>query len=126
MKALALGILFSLFLFSACEKQTQKEVNSISPAAENVKTPPVNLQKAMQAVEPFFKPMGEPSRDEWLAIYKEGGQTFEQYFNGKESQHFYLLKIVNPGKFRVSPARVQPMYQPQYLSTTESKLVEVR
>jgi uncharacterized protein YfaS (alpha-2-macroglobulin family) len=51
---------------------------------------------------------------------------FQEYFSGKESQHFYLMKIVNPGKFRISPARVQPMYQPQYLSTTDSKLLEVK
>ena len=36
------------------------------------------------------------------------------------------MKMVNPGKFRVSPARVQPMYQPQFLSTTESSLLEVK
>jgi hypothetical protein len=34
---------------------------------------------------------------------------FQEYFNGKVRQHFYLMKIVNPGKFRISPARVQPM-----------------
>jgi len=34
--------------------------------------------------------------------------------------------VVNPGKFRVSPARVQPMYQPQFLATTESRTMEVR
>ena len=59
-------------------------------------------------------------------FHDDRAALFQTYFTGKESQHFYLLKIVNPGKFRVSPARVQPMYQPQYLSTTESKLIEVR
>jgi len=52
--------------------------------------------------------------------------TFQEYFNGKERQYFYLVKVVNPGKFRISPARVQPMYQPQYLSTTDSKILEVK
>jgi len=51
---------------------------------------------------------------------------FQEYFSGKETQHLYLMKIVNPGQFKISPARVQPMYQPQYLSTTESKLLEVK
>jgi uncharacterized protein YfaS (alpha-2-macroglobulin family) len=51
---------------------------------------------------------------------------FQAYFNGKETQHLYLMKVVNPGRFRISPARVQPMYQPQYLSTTESKILEVK
>jgi len=34
--------------------------------------------------------------------------------------------VVNPGTFRVSPAQVQPMYQPQYFSTTESRTVVVQ
>jgi uncharacterized protein YfaS (alpha-2-macroglobulin family) len=51
---------------------------------------------------------------------------FQTYFNGGQTQYLYLLKVVNPGRFRVSPARVQPMYQPQYLATTESKTVEVK
>ncbi|HTM48996.1 MAG TPA: MG2 domain-containing protein [Bryobacteraceae bacterium] len=51
---------------------------------------------------------------------------FQEYFDGKQRQHFYVMKIVNPGRFRISPARVQPMYQPQYLSTTDSRLLEVQ
>lgn len=44
--------------------------------------PPENLVKAMKAVEPFFQPMGKPRSDEWLATFKENGQTFDQYING--------------------------------------------
>ncbi|HMD30398.1 MAG TPA: MG2 domain-containing protein [Candidatus Acidoferrales bacterium] len=51
---------------------------------------------------------------------------FINYFWKGQSTSFYLLKVVNPGTFHVSPAQVQPMYQPQYLSTTESRTVEVR
>jgi uncharacterized protein YfaS (alpha-2-macroglobulin family) len=36
------------------------------------------------------------------------------------------MKVVDPGNFRVSPARVQPMYQPQFLSTTDSRVLEVK
>lgn len=42
---------------------------------------PADLAKAMKAVEPFFKPMGEPQPMEWLASFHEDGQTFEQYLN---------------------------------------------
>jgi uncharacterized protein YfaS (alpha-2-macroglobulin family) len=59
-------------------------------------------------------------------FHDDHAAIFQTYFSGKETQHLYLLKIVNPGKFRISPARVQPMYQPQYLSTTDSKQLEVR
>ena len=51
---------------------------------------------------------------------------FETYFPQGQQQYFYLLKVVNPGVFQVSPARVQPMYQPNFLSTTESRRMEVK
>lgn len=56
------------------ENNSQTTVESPTP----VKTFE-NLIKAMKAVEPFFEPMNEPSASEWLATFKEGGQTFEQY-----------------------------------------------
>ena len=33
----------------------------------------------MKSVEPFYRRMGEPERYDWLATYKEGGQTFDEY-----------------------------------------------
>jgi alpha-2-macroglobulin len=50
---------------------------------------------------------------------------FQTYFD-QQREYFYLLKVVNPGEFRVSPASVQPMYQPDVLSTTEPSTVEVK
>ena len=51
---------------------------------------------------------------------------FRSYFYNSQEQYFYLLKVVNPGKFRVSPAKVEPMYQPKYLATTEPKEIEFK
>ena len=51
---------------------------------------------------------------------------FQTYFPQGQQQYFYLLKVVNPGLFRISPARVQPMYQPELFSTTESLRLEVK
>jgi hypothetical protein len=51
---------------------------------------------------------------------------FQTWFPQGQQQYFYLLKVVNPGSFQVSPARVQPMYQPGFLSTTESRRLEVK
>ncbi len=51
---------------------------------------------------------------------------FQTHFYEGQQQYFYLLKVVNPGSFHVSPARVGPMYQPGILATTESKTLEVR
>ncbi|HEY3457528.1 MAG TPA: MG2 domain-containing protein [Bryobacteraceae bacterium] len=51
---------------------------------------------------------------------------FQTHFANEQQQYFYLLKVVNPGLFHVSPARVQPMYQPGYQATTEARTLEVR
>ena len=34
-------------------------------------------------------------------------------------ESFYLLKVVNPGSFSITPADVQPMYQPGVQATTD-------
>jgi uncharacterized protein YfaS (alpha-2-macroglobulin family) len=51
---------------------------------------------------------------------------FNYYFPRGQSEYTYLLKVVNPGVFRVSPTRVEPMYQPQYLSTSDAATVTVK
>jgi uncharacterized protein YfaS (alpha-2-macroglobulin family) len=51
---------------------------------------------------------------------------FKTFFPQGQEQFFYLLKVVNPGTFQVSPARVQPMYQTGVLSTSESRKLEAR
>jgi uncharacterized protein YfaS (alpha-2-macroglobulin family) len=51
---------------------------------------------------------------------------FQTYFPQGQQQYFYLLKVVNPGVFQVSPARVQPMYNPGVIATTESRRLEVK
>jgi uncharacterized protein YfaS (alpha-2-macroglobulin family) len=48
---------------------------------------------------------------------------FQTYCSKGQTQYFYLLKVVNPGTFEVSPARVGPMYQPDVMATTESRRV---
>jgi uncharacterized protein YfaS (alpha-2-macroglobulin family) len=49
----------------------------------------------------------------------------DTFFHEQQKQYFYLLKVVNPGIFHVSPARVEPMYQPGHLATTEGRTFEV-
>jgi hypothetical protein len=51
---------------------------------------------------------------------------FQTYFGQGQQEYFYLLKVVNPGVFQVSPARVGPMYQSDVMATTESRKVEVK
>ena len=51
---------------------------------------------------------------------------FNYWFPRGQSEYTYLLKVVNPGVFRVSPTRVEPMYQPRYLSTSDAATVTVK
>jgi uncharacterized protein YfaS (alpha-2-macroglobulin family) len=51
---------------------------------------------------------------------------FQTYLSRGHADYTYLLKVVNPGSFRVSPARVEPMYQPQYFATSDSLSLEAR
>jgi uncharacterized protein YfaS (alpha-2-macroglobulin family) len=51
---------------------------------------------------------------------------FNYFFSQGQHEYVYLLKVVNPGIFRVSPTSVQPMYQPEYLSTSEALTVTVK
>ena len=51
---------------------------------------------------------------------------FQTYLPAGQHQYFYLLKVVNPGAFQMSPARIGPMYQPGVMATTESRRLEVK
>jgi uncharacterized protein YfaS (alpha-2-macroglobulin family) len=51
---------------------------------------------------------------------------FQTYFPKGQHQYFYLLKVVNPGAFQVSPARVSPMYQTGVMATSDSRRLEVK
>jgi uncharacterized protein YfaS (alpha-2-macroglobulin family) len=50
---------------------------------------------------------------------------FQTYFD-QQREFFYLLKVVNSGQFQISPASVQPMYQPDVLSTSDPSSLEVK
>ncbi|MDZ4797241.1 MAG: MG2 domain-containing protein [Bryobacteraceae bacterium] len=51
---------------------------------------------------------------------------FQHWFPKGESEQSYLLKVVNAGRFRIPPARVEPMYQPGIFATSDSRTLEVR
>ncbi len=50
---------------------------------------------------------------------------FQTWWSRGANRFTYLMKIVNPGDFRVSPSRVEPMYQPQYFAAGEASSLEV-
>jgi alpha-2-macroglobulin len=49
---------------------------------------------------------------------------FATEFNGRH-ESFYLLKVVNPGSFGISPARVELMYQPDVEATSDALHLDV-
>lgn len=51
---------------------------------------------------------------------------FQMYFPRGQQEYTYLLKVVNPGEFRVSPTHVEPMYQPDYFATSDAARVTVK
>lgn len=60
-------------------------------------------------------------------FHDDRAAMFQTYFTGRvRNEYVYLLKVVNPGTFRVSPARVQPMYQPAFQATSDGLTVVVK
>ena len=49
---------------------------------------------------------------------------FASDFSGRQ-EVFYMVRVVNPGTFAISPARVQPMYQHGVQATSESLSLQV-
>lgn len=49
---------------------------------------------------------------------------FASEFNGRQ-ESFYLLKVVNPGSFIISPAHVEPMYQPDIQASSDELHLQV-
>jgi uncharacterized protein YfaS (alpha-2-macroglobulin family) len=56
-------------------------------------------------------------------FHDDRAAMFATEFEGRH-ESFYLLKVVNAGAFAVSPAHVEPMYQPGVQATTEELRME--
>ncbi len=72
------------------------------------------------------------SKPDWWAYWftrreyrDDRAAFFHSYLRTGSVTDYYLLRVVNPGKFRVSPARVEPMYQPQFFATSNGADWEV-
>ncbi len=67
------------------------------------------IRTAMKAIEPFFRPMVKPGRFDWLATYKEPGETFDQYMDADPSiptAEKQTIFVVPLGKFNDEQKRV--------------------
>lgn len=72
--------------------------------------------------EDSYQIVDRPGAWDWWYTRREfhddRAAMFATEFEGRH-ESFYLLKVVNPGGFVVSPAHVEPMYQPGVQATTE-------
>lgn len=100
----------SIFPASCTNKSEQADNLRIAENSEqkrNEVSP--ELQNLIQKLEPFFEPMNPPEPDEWLATFKENGQTFVQYINQnptlptEQRQTLYIQPL---GKFNAKQLRV--------------------
>jgi hypothetical protein len=57
-------------------------------------------------------------------FHDDNAAFFASDFNGRQ-EIFYLIRVVNPGTFQISPARVQPMYQPGVQATSDALRLQV-
>jgi hypothetical protein len=72
------------------------------------------------------------SRPPWWAdwftrreFHDDRAAFFNTEFDGRR-EYVYLLKVVNPGKFVISPAQAGPMYQSNVETTTDPATLEVQ
>ncbi len=78
--------------------------------------------------EDSYNITGRP--DDWTYWYTrrefhdDRAAIFASQLNGRK-ESFYLLKVVNPGSFDISPARVEPMYQPRVQATSDALHLDV-
>jgi hypothetical protein len=72
------------------------------------------------------------NKPDWWADWftrKEFHDDRAAFFNtdfSKRREYVYLLKVVNPGKFMMSPAQAGPMYQSNVEATTDPATLEVQ
>lgn len=52
-------------------------------------------------------------------FHDDHASFFASDFNGRQ-EVFYLIRVVNPGNFQISPARVEPMYQHGVQATSDA------
>lgn len=65
-----------------------------------------------------WNPSAKEYRDDRAAIFQY------EFYRGQR-QFTHIMRVVNAGTFNVSPASVQPMYQPNYQATSSSLRLEV-
>lgn len=81
-RLLAICLVWVFFLASACgDSSSSDSAANQTAAARAEKQRRAVLREAIKRIEPFFRPMGRPEPNDWLATYPETGQTFDEYLD---------------------------------------------
>jgi archaemetzincin len=94
-------LIFTFFLtLTGCGGgRVETSANDVATQTPDLRPP--ELVAAMKAVEPFFDHLPQPGPTDWLASFKEPGQTFEEYLNSNptvptaERKTIYVLPLGN-------------------------------
>jgi archaemetzincin len=70
-----------LFAISSCSTNVEPSENSNSAPDDRSVANIATLRREMVAVVPFFHKLPAPGPTDWLANFKEPGQTFDEYLN---------------------------------------------
>lgn len=85
MRYIYISIVLSILILSSCQRAVVKpQAQSANTNAGKARSGPEvdRLKAAIDAVKSLHAPMGEPQPGDWLATYKENGQTFDEYLQG--------------------------------------------
>ena len=100
-----------------------------SPAKYLLIEDPIPAGAEFLASDTGYNISGRPGGwDYWYTrreFHDDHAAIFADQFSGRHDS-FYLLKVVNPGSFTISPASVQPMYQPGVQATTDELHLDVK
>ena len=97
-----------LLLLPGCSGNYDNAVSNSAVAVETTKDLK-DLGNAIDKIAPFFKPMGNPGKDDWLWTYKEPGQTFDEYIASSPvvpTEDRKIIYILPLGKFRTDESKV--------------------
>jgi len=105
------SLLFAVLILGGCGgAQERAGANAGRADAGEAGGPDLaQLKAAMEAVRPLHKPLGEPQPGDWLTIYHEPGQTFQEYLSSdpvtaRGARH--TLYIQPLGKFTTTQRRI--------------------
>lgn len=96
------------FLLTGCNGTYQEPTSDSSAGVEATKEN-IELRRAIDKIAPFFKPMGNPVKDDWLWTYKEPGQTFDEYIASSPvvpTADRKIIYIQPLGQFRSDESKV--------------------